>query len=98
MITGRGWSGKYPADFGSCKLRQLIAAQCTTELRIAGAQVALLIMRYRLILMLFGQRMCNAMRRAAELNKQQSEDEQKADDQRALHGADSIRFQVCPSR
>lgn len=42
-------------------------------------------MRLRLVLRLILQRVCDAMRQAAKLAKQQSENEQKTDRQRRMH-------------
>jgi hypothetical protein len=53
--------------------RDVAAANCAADLRIDRAQVAMLVMRQRLILRLLGQYMRNAVRYRALLCEQQGE-------------------------
>lgn len=52
------------------------AADCTADLRIAGAQLALLVVRQGLVLGLLGQRVRDRVRGRALLDEQQGEDEE----------------------
>ena len=77
-------------------------ADGAADLRIDRAQVAMFVMRQRLILRLLGHRMSNAVRNRALLGEQQGEDEQRFQKEGAQHGAHSNRrhfaFQVAGYR
>lgn len=53
------------------------AADCTADLRIAGAQLALRVVRQRLVLGLLGQRMRDRVRGRPLLDEQQGEGEEQ---------------------
>ena len=64
-----------------------VAADCTADLRISRAQVAVLVVRQRLLRTLFRQCVCDAMRQAAQLCEQQGGYQQESGEQGAEHDA-----------
>lgn len=77
-------------------------ADGAADLRIDRAQVAVLVVRQRLILRLLGHRMRDAVRNRALLGEQQGKDKQQFHKDGAQHGLHSNRrpsaFQVWPDR
>ena len=66
-----------------------IAADCAADLSISRAQIAMFVMRKRLIraLRLFSQCVRNTMHQAAQLRKQQGENQQESGEQGATHAS-----------
>lgn len=60
---------------------------CAADLSISRAQIAMLVMRQRLIraLRLFSQCVRNTMHHAAQLREQQGENQQESGEQGAMH-------------
>ncbi len=73
-----------------------VAADGAADLRVGRTQVAMLVVRQRLILRLFRQRMRDAVRQRALLCEQQNEDEKQRQEQAGrFHGGATITNGVC---
>lgn len=89
--AGGGMSGDGFLERGSKIEMDVAAADGAADLRIHGAQVAMLVVRQGRVLLLLGQCMFDAVHDRALLGEQQGEDEQRFQEDGAQHAAHSNR-------
>lgn len=86
--NGGGMALRLGEGMGEIEMH-IATADGAADLGIGGAQVALLVMRQRLILLLLRQRMRDAMRHRTLLDEQQGEDEECFQERGAEHAVHS---------